>query len=301
MKSIAFKGVLIYRLSRDVDLQTSVVNESLKNFLFTPCGSQSMATAGWVETIGDYLTHESGQYLLLTMQREEKIIPPHVIKEKLNEQIAKLEQEQGRKLRKTEKDSLKDEVLHSLLPRAFTRKSRSRLIVDRKEGLVFVEGNSARKAEDMLALLRKSLGSLPVVPMTAAEPLELTITEWIRNGFPRGFTAGTDVILKAILEDGGAVRCKKQDLHSEEVLTHINAGKVATSVGLNYIDRASFRLCDDMTIKGLTFCDELYDQNDDIEREDVMQRFDADFILFTAELSALFSALMEAIGGEAQR
>ncbi|VEN54554.1 unnamed protein product [Callosobruchus maculatus] len=176
-----------------------------------------MATAGWIETIGDNLTYESGQYLLLTMQREEKIIPTHVIKDELNKKISKLETEQGRKLKKTEKDSLKDEVLHSLLPRAFTRKSRNRLIVDRKEGLVFVEGNSARKAEDMLALLRKSLGSLPVVPFTPAEPVELTITEWIRSGFPRGFTAGTDVMLKAILEDGGAVRCKKQDLHSEEV------------------------------------------------------------------------------------
>lgn len=301
MKSIAFKGILIYRLSRDVDLQTPAVNESLKNFLFRPCGSQDMATAGWVETIGDNLTHESGQYLLLTMQREEKIIPTHVIKDELNKKIVKLETEQDRKLKKTEKDSLKDEVLHSLLPRAFTRKSRTRLIVDRKEGLVFVEGNSARKAEDMLALLRKSLGSLPVVPFTPAEPVELTITEWIRSGFPRGFTAGTDVMLKAILEDGGAVRCKKQDLHSEEVLTHIDAGKVATAVGLNWSDRASFRLCDDMTIKGLTFTDELYDQNDDIDREDVLQRFDADFILFTAELSALFAALVEVVGGEAQR
>ncbi|WP_142971374.1 recombination-associated protein RdgC [Enterobacter hormaechei] len=301
MKSVAFKGILIYRLSRDVDLQTSVVNESLKNFLYRPCGSQDMATAGWAETIGDNLTHESGQYLLLTMQREEKIIPSHVIKDELNKKVGKLEVEQGRKLKKAEKDSLKDEVLHSLLPRAFTRKSRNRLILDRKEGLVFVEGNSARKAEDMLALLRKSLGSLPVVPFTPAEPIELTITEWIRNGFPRGFTAGTDVMLKAILEDGGAVRCKKQDLHSEEVLTHIDAGKVATAVGLNWSDRASFRLCDDMTIKALSFTDELYDQNDDIDREDVLQRFDADFILFTAELSALFAALVEVIGGEAQR
>ncbi len=48
-----------------------------------------------------------------------------MIKQALEAKIAKLEAEQARKLKKTEKDSLKDEVLHSLLPRAFSRFSQT--------------------------------------------------------------------------------------------------------------------------------------------------------------------------------
>ncbi|MCV5341928.1 recombination-associated protein RdgC, partial [Escherichia coli] len=87
-------------------------------------------------------------------------------KEELQKKILTLEEEQDRKLKKTEKDSLKDEVLHSLLPRAFTRKSVAKILIDRSNHLVFVEASSAKKAEDQLALLRKSLGSLPVVPFS---------------------------------------------------------------------------------------------------------------------------------------
>ncbi|HGX3695075.1 TPA: recombination-associated protein RdgC [Escherichia coli] len=301
MRSVAFKNIFIYRLSREVNWDTAEVNAALSKFVFTPCGSQDMAKAGWTPILGDNHTHEYQGFLLMQHKREEKILPSQVLKEELQKKILKLEEEQDRKLKKTEKDSLKDEVLHSLLPRAFTRKSLAKILIDRSNHLVFVEASSAKKAEDQLALLRKSLGSLPVIPFTPREPLEITMTEWFKNGFPAGFTAGEDATLKGLLDNGGAVRCNKVDLQSDEIMSHIEAGKVATTVAINWMDRASFRVNDDMSIKALTFCDDLYDQNDDIDREDVAQRFDADFVLFTGELSALFNALVEAIGGEAER
>ncbi|EIV5164203.1 recombination-associated protein RdgC [Salmonella enterica] len=301
MRSVAFKNIFIYRLSREVSWDTAEVNAALSKFVFTPCGSQDMAKAGWTSVLGDNLTHEYQGFLLIQHKREEKILPSQVLKEELQKKILTLEEEQDRKLKKTEKDSLKDEELHSLLPRAFTRKSLAKILIDRRNHLVFVEASSAKKAEDQLALLRKSLGSLPVIPFTPREPLEITMTEWFKNGFPAGFTAGEDATLKGLLDNGGAVRCNKVDLQSDEIMSHIEAGKVATTVAINWMDRASFRVNDDMSIKALTFCDDLYDQNDDIDREDVAQRFDADFVLFTGELSALFNALVEAIGGEAER
>ncbi|EDS2398970.1 TPA: recombination-associated protein RdgC [Escherichia coli] len=301
MRSVAFKNIFIYRLSREVSWDTAEVNAALSKFVFTPCGSQDMAKAGWTSVLGDNLTHEYQGFLLIQHKREEKILPSQVLKEELQKKVLKLEEEQARKLKKTERDSLKDEVLHSLLPRAFTRKSLAKILIDRSNHLVFVEASSAKKAEDQLALLRKSLGSLPVIPFTPREPLEITMTEWFKSGFPAGFTAGEDATLKGLLDNGGAVRCNKVDLQSDEIMSHIEAGKVATTVAINWMERASFRVNDDMSIKALTFCDDLYDQNDDIDREDVAQRFDADFVLFTGELSALFNALVEAIGGEAER
>ncbi|CAK9788748.1 recombination-associated protein RdgC (plasmid) [Escherichia coli] len=125
--------------------------------------------------------HQHRFCILVEAKRETKILPPPVIQRAIQEKIEKLEQEQARKLKKTEKDSLKDEVLHSLLPRAFSKFSVIQAIYDGSTKRIYINA-SARQAEDMLALMRKSLGSLPVVPLSVENPIELTLTDWVRDG-----------------------------------------------------------------------------------------------------------------------
>ncbi|MGC0859559.1 recombination-associated protein RdgC [Pantoea agglomerans] len=300
-----FKNMMVYRLNRDIPLSADEMEKQLDAFTFSPCGSQDMSKTGWVSPMGnrsDALTHENKGQIVICACKEEKILPSPVVKQALEAKIDKLESEQSRKLRKTEKDSLKDEVLHSLLPRAFSRFSQTYLWIDTVNNLIMVDCASAKKAEDTLALLRKSLGSLPVVPLTLESPIELTLTEWVRSGdVPAGFALMDEAELKALLEDGGVIRCKKQDLVCDEIANHIEAGKLVTKLALDWQERIQFMLADDGSIKRLKFSDTLRDQNDDIDREDFAQRFDADFILMTSELAALTSNLVEALGGEAQR
>lgn len=299
-----FKNLMVYRLSREVSLSADEMEKQLSAFSFTPCGSQDMAKTGWVSPMGshsDALTHTVNGQIVICARKEEKILPSPVIKQELQAKIERLEGEQHRKLKKTEKDSLKDEVLHSLLPRAFSRFNQTFLWIDTVNDLIMVDAASAKRAEDTLALLRKSLGSLPVVPLTLENPIELTLTEWVRSKeLPTGFALMDEAELKAILEDGGVIRCKKQDLFSDEIAVHIEAGKLVTKLALDWQERVQLVLSDDGSLKRLKFSDTLREQNEDIDREDYAQRFDADFILMTSELAALIQNLIEALGGEAQ-
>ncbi|EFA1990710.1 recombination-associated protein RdgC, partial [Escherichia coli] len=149
-----WKNITIYKLSREADLTD--LEDKKKMILFTPCGSQDMAKFGFVSPFGDnsevIAMHGNG-FILVEAKRETKILPPPVIQRAIQEKIEKLEQEQARKLKKTEKDSLKDEVLHSLLPRAFSKFSVIQAIYDGSTKRIYINA-SARQAEDMLALMR---------------------------------------------------------------------------------------------------------------------------------------------------
>lgn len=300
------KNLRVYRISRDVKFDTESLQKKLITMAFTPCGSQDMAKTGWVPPLGDHaelLFHACNGHILLSRRREEKIIPAEVIHKELAEKISELESEQGRILKKTEKDSLKDEVLHTLLPRAFTRSADTWLWIDTTSNLIAVDTGSTKKAEDVLALLRKTLGSLPVVPMTMENPIELTLTEWVKNGqAPHGFELGDAAVLQAVLADGGKLTCKKQDLGSDEITTHLDAGKLVIRLNLGWKDwRIDFTLTDDFGLNSIKFCDVLLDQNNDIDHEDAAARFDADVMLMTGELAKLIADLVNVLGGNSKK
>lgn len=299
-----FKNILVYRLNKEIALSMDELEQQLASLAFTPCSSQDMTRTGWVSPMGDRgeaLIHVAGKQVMMCARKEDKILPATVIKQALQDKVEKLEGEQGRKLKKTEKATLKDEVVHTLLPRAFSKFSQTFIWLDLEKQLVIVDSGSAKRAEDNLALLRKTLGSLPVVPLNFNESVELKMTEWVRSGeLPAGFTLMDEAELKAVLDEGGFIRCKKQELVSDEIATHIEAGKFVTKLSVDWEDRLQFMLCDDGSIKRIKFSETLREQNDDIDKADFAQRFDADFILMTGELSALIERVTEVLGGEAE-
>ncbi len=299
-----FKNLRAYRLTQPFDLSAEQLAGSLGRCSFTPCGKTQPLSQGWVPPLGEHgetLVHGAEGRLLLRLKREERILPPAVVREMLGEKIAAIEAEQGRKVYRRERLGLKDEIVQDCLPRAFTRSGAIQACIDSRAGWIFIDAASASRAEDLLNLLRECTGSFPVVlPQTQRSPAA-TMTGWlVHRGLPDDFALGGDCELREPGGEGGVVRCRGLDLLSEEVEAHLQAGREVARLALDWQGRVSFLLADDLCLRRLKFADELLKENEDIPESDPAARLDADFALLGATLSALQQRLMELFGGLAE-
>ncbi|MGY5449947.1 recombination-associated protein RdgC [Agarivorans sp. MS3-6] len=297
-----FKNLMLFRITKELELEPEKLDATLEELSFTPCGSQDLSKFGWVTPMGKFgqsMIHVVGNEYLVCAKKEEKMLPASVIRDTLADKIELIEQEQQRPLKKAEKDALKEEIVMTLLPRAFSRTSLTYAWISPDNNLIAVDAGSAKKAEEVISLLRKSLGSLPVTPINLANQADVTMTDWINEkAIPANFELGEEAELRSALEGGGIIRCKEQDLFSDEIKVHLDADKFVTKLELTWAESVRFVISEDMSIKGVKFTDTITEQNEDIEKSDVAARFDADFALASGELSKMVPDLIAALGGE---
>ncbi len=298
-----FRNARVFRFTKPFDISPEELEEKLTADAFKPCGPQELARQGWVAPLGKHgeqLVHSAGGYHLISLRKEEKLLPGPVIKELVEEKAELIEAEQGRRVRKKEKDELKEEVMLEMLPRAFSRNRRNYAYLAPQDGVLVVDASSAKAAEDLASTLRKSLGSLPVRPPALEQAPAFTFTGWLNESIdmPATVELGTECELKDPSEDGGVVRCKGLELKAEEIRNHLEAGMQVTKLSLTWDENLSFVLDEEFGIRRLKFGDTLQEKLDEVDSDDAAARFDAAFSLMTLELSRLIPGLLDALGGE---
>lgn len=297
-----FKNLQLYRFTKPFEYSAEALEEALQKRASRLCGPHEEMTQGWASPLGrksEVLVHAANGYLMICASREEKILPASVVREYVTERVEKIEETQARKVRKKERDNIRDDVMMELLPRALSRTTSTYAYIDPKEGWLVVDAASPKKAEEFTALLRKTLGSLPVVPPTSNASPHFVLTEWLaKDNHPAEFGIEDECELRAADSEGSIIRCKRQDLGSPEIQAHLKAGKQVVKLAVNWRERISFVVDDNLAIKRLRFLDVIQEQVDEVECEDDAQRFDVDFSIMTLELSLFFKQLFDAFGGE---
>ncbi|MEL7296659.1 MAG: recombination-associated protein RdgC [Pseudomonadota bacterium] len=294
-----FKNLRAYRLTYSIGLTPEKLEEALAANQFSPCGKVDQARNGFVPPLGHHgemLTHTVGHQTMICLRRQEKVMPPAAVNERVAEKVEALEAREGRPVLRREKTTLKDEVMMELLPRALTKSELIFAYFDMQRQYLLVDASSATKAELLIDQLRNALDVLPLVPLDSHGDTADIMTRWLKSRVPNGFDLEQEIELQNTREARNVVRCRYQEIDSREVLSHIDAGKRVTKLALLWRESILFVLADDFALTRLRFETKITDHGDG-EAEDVVGTFDQDFAVMSVQLGRLLDELLEAFGG----
>jgi len=297
-----FKNLRLYRFNNSVSFSAEKLESHLRDHEFAPCAKMMPSSIGWVSPLGsqgEQLTHVVNANVMICLRKETKIVPAAVVRELVNEKVEALESTQLRKIGRKERLSIRDDLMVELMPRALCRTALTYAYINLKDGLLVIDAASLLKAEELISLLRVSMGSLPVAPLTVRQSPVSVMTDWMSQArpLPENVSLGDEAVLRETTEPAGIVRSRHVDLMADEMRAHIEAGKQVTRLALSWQGVFSFVLEEDISIKRLCFSDMTKESSSDVA-EDEAQRFDNDFAIMSLELAKFIPQLLEFLGGE---
>lgn len=297
-----FNNICVFQIDEQFPLEAAQLTEKLAERSFKPCLSQDMSSAGWYAPLAQVLPqtevstpaeliYTANHCHLVCLQTEEKILPAQVIKEYLAERVNVLEGREQRRLRRAEKEQLADELIMELLPRAFVRHRLSYAYVDTQHNWLVINSASAKGITEITENLRKTVGSLPISPLTSTAAPAVIMTQWLQHQqLPGDWQLADECELR---DNESVIRCKGQDLLSEEIKVHLDAGKQVTRLALQWDDRLSMLLCDDLILRRFKMLDVLEQELAGDATDDPSAAFDARFTLLNSQLPRCLSRLLE--------
>jgi recombination associated protein RdgC len=292
-----FKNLAVYRFSPGADYPCAhVFEDALGNYRFNPVNDLDLRSMGFVPplvTVQDRLILNVNNKVMFACDIEERILPAATVNTQLQIVVAEIEEREARRLPKKERAALKDAVIAELLPKAFTKKKRVHGYWDMVSGWLVIDSASTNVAEDILSLLRKGLGTLPVTPLYPTIRPEAVLTQWLIDGHSADelFNVEQEGELRAPEEKGAILRYKRQDTDATEVTEALHGGKEAYKLELTWCDRVNFTLDAELRVKRLKFLEFCTTAAAEIEAENEIAVFKADFVICSETVSALLGEL----------
>lgn len=302
----AFSGFVVYTSNGQypIDLEKIPSNEhfeylkykiaeedQISSIGFEPVIEMEISPDGEVISDEEYV-HSVGKFDVVKITQSKRKVPGNEVKKivqaKIKKALAEAEEKgQTLKINKELKDVLKDEAIRELLPRCFIDEYSTYVFLDKQTEKLYVAVPSHKKAEDLTAFLRKTLGSLAVIPLTTEKPIVDALTRFVTGQLNDVLTLGNFVQME---DFEGQVAWKKESLYNSEAKDLIESSeKLVTKLAMNYDGVLNFTVDAEYVFSGLKF--ESYVTAD-------ASSFSGTFLLIANEISKAVKELLAEINSE---
>jgi recombination associated protein RdgC len=294
-----FKNLALYRLPADWNVSATELEEKLGQRTLQPCSPLEMLSRGWVAPSGSgRLLHTVNQQHLIALGVEQKLLPASIIRQETAVRAAVLADSQGFPVGRRQMRDLKMRVTEELRARALNKRRTTRAWIDPVNGWFVVDAGSAGKAEELVEVLRDTLGTFAVQFVETQRTPHTSMAAWLTHGdAPGAFSIEQDLELQTADPNKATVRYVRHPLDGKEIKAHLAAGKYPTRLGLTWNGRLSFVLTEKLLIKRVEFLEMTKDTPDggEIDKD---EQFDIDFTVMAGELAKMLDDLVQALGGD---
>ncbi len=296
-----FKNLTVYRLPADWSLPGPELEAALGRVPLQPCSALQMRSRGWVSpSPTGRLLHTVGTQHLLALGCDQKLLPASVIRQEAERRAAEQAESQGFAVGRRQMRALKLQVADELRARALTRRTLTRAWIDASAGWLAVDSASAVRAEELVELLRDTLGTLAVQMLDTEHSVTASMASWLQRGAPGAFSIEQDLELQSGDASKASVRYRNHPLDGQDIRAHLTTGKRPTQLGLTWNGRISFILTEKLQIKRLQFL-EIAPEREEGGEIDPVEQFDLDFTVMAGELGKLLADVCRELGGASER
>jgi recombination associated protein RdgC len=267
---MSFKNLLVYRFEEPIKDTLETVEEKLSEKPLTACLTQEMESIGWLPVFkeGKQYVEKINNALFFRLGIEQKILPNSAVKTAVDK---KIEEKDLKYVNRSEMKELHELVTNELLPNALVNRHSILAYIDLEKNWLVVDASSTKKASLVTSHLRKTLGSLPIVPLTPENSVNAALTHWALHGIQSDVLSMLDEIeLKELKDEGGNAKFKGVALDSKEVQDPLKDGWQVTKVMLEYDEQMSFSMSGDFIFKRLKFL-ERFEENLESEDDPLLQ------------------------------
>lgn len=299
-----FKNVMVYRLASPA-FPLEQAETAVDAGRFMECTATQDKSVGWIPPRGQAhgaLIESIQGHWMLKLMIESKSVPGNVVRRKADEQAAEIETQTGRRPGKKQLREMRDDIVLSLLPQAFSKQATVWVWLDWKHHRLVLDAGSQAKADEALALLMKYLPQLQLTLLQTTQSPQAAMTGWLLSNEPDlpelgDFHIEREGMLKATAEEISSIRYTRHPLRNDEVRQHVQSGMLPTQLALSWDGHVGFTLTETLQLKKVKFLD---GDPDASLPETTDERFDADVALSTGMLAPMLDALVDVLGGELQ-
>jgi recombination associated protein RdgC len=290
-----FRQAQLFKFDDKVSIDSGELESQLEQLPFTPCPSGLPISQGWISPIDEEdapLICTVPGFLLICLQTEAKLLPASIIRQRLHEKIKEIQLAQDRKVSYKEKNAIKQEVYHELLPKAFGVIYRTYAFIDTKNNWLILDTNNKKRTENFISFFDRASKIKAISP--EIKKLSPILTDWLLNdSHPKSLNIEDACVLQDPKQEERVTRIQKQDLSANYVQTLIKNNFEISQMKMTWSDQVTFVLKNDFTLQSLQYQDTLVELSDADKNDSEEGSFKADFFIMSGVLTKMLSEFLK--------